>query len=106
MDYSDVTTDLVAFPDDNAAVTMSMAGKIDPIQGLKLLNRFDRDQALNQLKNPNIPTEQLRTLASKQSNLVEVINRTMAAEFDMAASMTMTDGMELLVQFVRLRLIR
>ncbi len=98
MDYSDVTTDLVAFSDDNAAVTMSMAGKIDPIQGAQAAAQIDliRDQALNQLKNdPNIPTEELRTLASKTvETLVEVINGTMAAgEIDMAASMTMTDGM-------------
>ncbi len=98
MDYSDVTTNLSAFAGDNAAVTMSMAGEIDPIQGAQAAAQIDmvRDQALNQLENdPNIPTEELRAIAIKSvATLVDVVNGTMAAgEFDMAASMTMDNGM-------------
>ncbi|MEC9095687.1 MAG: hypothetical protein VX776_03585 [Planctomycetota bacterium] len=97
-DYSDVTTNLSAFSGDNAAVTMSMAGKIDPIQGAQVAVQIDtlRDQAINQLQNdPNIPTDEMRALATKTvSTLVDVVNGTLAdGEFDMAASVTMDDGM-------------
>ncbi|MCH2598575.1 MAG: hypothetical protein MKZ94_04085 [Pirellulales bacterium] len=101
IDYTDLTTDLAGFTNDNAAATMSVAGKIDPAQAAQMTVQFEtvRNQALSQLKNdPNIPSEELRSLAVKTvSTLVDVLNGTVSAgEVDMAGSVDLSNGVTMI----------
>ncbi len=97
VDYSDVTTDLAGFTNDGAAATVSLAGKIDPIQAAQATAQFEtvRNQALSQLENdPNIPSDELRALAIKTvTTLVDVAKGTVAAgKVDMAGSVDLSNG--------------
>ncbi len=97
VDYGDSTTDLSGFIVDDAAATIASAQKVDPIQAAQAVAQFEamREQALRQLENdPNIPTDQLRSVAIKTvSTVMDVLKDTvLAGQIDVAGSVTLDDG--------------